>query len=40
VPNWIDTEGNAFAMVFWRFMLPEGPIETPQGTVVPIDSLG
>ena len=39
VPNWIDSEGNAFAMVFWRFMLPEGPIETPQATVVPIDSL-
>lgn len=40
VPNWIDTEGRAFAMVFWRFMLPEGPIETPQATVVPVDSLG
>ena len=40
VPNWIDTEGNAFAMVFWRFMLPEGPIETPHATVVPVDSLG
>ena len=29
-PNWIDTEGRPFAMVFWRFFLPEGPIETPQ----------
>jgi hypothetical protein len=35
VPNWIDTEGKPFAMVFWRFFLPEGPIETPVARVVP-----
>ena len=35
VPNWLDTEGRAFGMVFWRFMLPDGPIETPQAKVVP-----
>jgi hypothetical protein len=35
VPNWIDTEGRPFAMVFWRFFLPESPIETPQARVVP-----
>jgi hypothetical protein len=34
VPNWIDTEGRPFGMVFWRFFLPEGPIDTPQATVV------
>jgi hypothetical protein len=34
VPNWIDTEGRPFGLVFWRFMLPEGPIETPQARVV------
>lgn len=34
-PNWIDTEGRPFGLVFWRFMLPEGPIETPQAEVVP-----
>lgn len=39
VPNWIDTEGRAFSMVFWRFMLPEGDIETPQAKVVPISAL-
>ena len=39
VANWIDTEGKWFGLVFWRFMLPEGPIETPQASVVPIDSL-
>jgi len=34
-PNWIDTEGRAFGLVFWRYMLPEGEIETPVGEVVP-----
>jgi hypothetical protein len=40
VANWIDTEGRPFAMVFWRFFLPEGPIETPQARVVPFADLG
>jgi len=40
VPNWIDTEGRAFSMVFWRFMLPEGRIETPQARVVKLSDLG
>lgn len=35
VPNWIDTEGRPFGLVFWRFMLPEGDIETPRAEVVP-----
>ncbi len=39
VPNWIDTEGRPFGMVFWRFMLAEGPIETPRTEVVPFASL-
>ena len=39
VPNWIDTEGRAFGLVFWRFMLPEGEIETPQAEVVPFASI-
>ena len=34
-PNWVDTEGHPFGLVFWRFMLPEGEIETPQAEVVP-----
>ncbi len=34
VPNWLDSEGRAFGLVFWRFMLPEGEIETPQAEVV------
>lgn len=39
VPNWIDTEGRAFSMVFWRFMLPEGEIETPQAEVVKLSDV-
>jgi hypothetical protein len=39
VPNWIDTEGRPFGMVFWRFFLPEGSIETPRAEVVPWEDL-
>jgi hypothetical protein len=39
VPNWIDSEGRPFGLVFWRFMLPEGEIETPQARVVPFSEL-
>ena len=39
LPNWIDTEGNAFGMVFWRFFLVEGEVETPQATVVKLSDL-
>ena len=39
VPNWLDTEGRPFGMVFWRFFLPEGPIETPRAEVVPLAQL-
>jgi hypothetical protein len=34
VPNWLDTEGRPFGMIFWRFFLPDGPIETPTAEVV------
>jgi hypothetical protein len=39
VANWIDTEGRPFGMVFWRFFLPVGPIETPHARVVPFSEL-
>lgn len=39
VPNWLDTEGRPFGLVFWRFMLPEGEIETPQAKVVSLTDL-
>lgn len=34
VPNWLDTEGRPFGMVYWRFLLPESEIETPNAKVV------
>jgi hypothetical protein len=40
VPNWIDTEGRSFGMVFWRFFMPEGDIETPHATVVKLADVG
>jgi hypothetical protein len=39
VPNWLDSEGRPFGIVFWRFMLPEGTIETPNAEVVPFDQV-
>jgi hypothetical protein len=39
VPNWLDTEGRPFGMVFWRFFLPEGDIATPQAKVVKLSDL-
>jgi hypothetical protein len=39
VPNWLDTEGRPFGLVFWRYMLPEGEIEKPEAKVVPLSSL-
>ena len=39
VGNWLDTEGRPFGIVYWRFMLPEGRIETPQAEVVPLSEL-
>lgn len=34
LPNWLDTEGNAFGLVFWRFFLAEGHVETPSAEFV------
>jgi hypothetical protein len=38
-PNWIDTEGRPYGLVFWRFMLAEGAVETPRAHVVPFASV-
>ncbi|MBP6381099.1 MAG: DUF1214 domain-containing protein [Pseudomonadales bacterium] len=38
-PNWLDTEGQAFGLVFWRYFLPAGPVQTPRAEVVPFTSL-
>lgn len=34
VDNWLDTEGRPFGMVFWRYFLPESPIDTPSAEVI------
>jgi len=34
-PNWLSTEGRADGTLYWRFLLPEGDIETPRTQVVP-----
>jgi hypothetical protein len=33
-PNWLDTEGRPFGLVFWRYFLATGDIATPQAEVV------
>jgi hypothetical protein len=40
VPNWIDTEGNPFGMVFWRYFLAKSQPQTPEGQVVPYKDIG
>jgi hypothetical protein len=39
VPNWLDTEGRPFGLVFWRYLLPEGEIDTPEAKVVKLHDL-
>jgi hypothetical protein len=39
LPNWLDTEGNLFGLVFWRFFLVEGDAETPRATVVKLANI-
>ncbi len=39
VPNWIDTGGAPSGLVYWRFLLPEGEIETPRARVVALSEL-
>ena len=39
VANWIDTEGQLFGSLYWRFLLPEGDIEKPVTRLVPLSEL-
>jgi len=39
VPNWLDSEGRAFGLIFWRFMLPEGEIRTPEAELVDFETV-
>lgn len=36
VPNWLDTEGRTFGLIFWRFQLIEEDIEPLKTQLVPI----
>ena len=38
-PNWLDTEGNPFGLVFWRYFLVAGDVDTPTATVVKLADL-
>lgn len=40
LPNWLDTEGRVLGLMFWRFFLAEGEVETPAAEVVDFSSLG
>ena len=39
VPNWIDTEGNPLGLVFWRYFMVSGDVETPRAEVVKLADL-
>ena len=39
LPNWLDTEGQLFGLVFWRYFLVTGAVETPLATVVKFSEL-
>ncbi len=39
VPNWLDTEGMPFGMVFWRFFMVRGEVATPQAEVIKLADL-
>ena len=39
LPNWLNTEGNPFGLVFWRFFLASSEVETPTAEVVKLTSL-
>lgn len=38
-PNWLDTEGRPFGIVYWRFFLVEGDVEKPVAEVVKLADL-
>lgn len=39
LPNWLDTEGRAFGIIYWRFFLVDGEVETPHAEVVKLADL-
>jgi len=39
VPNWLDTEGRASGIMYWRFLLPTTAIAAPRAKVVAFDEI-
>ncbi|MAT94621.1 MAG: hypothetical protein CME59_18775 [Halioglobus sp.] len=39
LPNWLDTEGKPLGLVFWRFFMVEGEVQTPHAEVVKLAQL-
>ncbi|MDG2272345.1 MAG: DUF1214 domain-containing protein [Halioglobus sp.] len=37
-PNWLDTEGRPYGVIFWRFQLPEGDIPALETEVIALSS--
>lgn len=40
VANWLDTGGRSTGILYWRFILPHGPLTVPQTELVDLASLG
>lgn len=38
-PNWLDTQGNSFGLVFWRYLQVEGDVTAPETQVVKWEDL-
>ena len=38
-PNWLDASGRVSGIMYWRFMLPEGPIVRPTTQLVKLADL-
>jgi len=39
VANGLDAGGRTHGTLYWRFLLPEGPVETPRTELVALDAL-
>lgn len=39
LPNWVSTQGEAFGLAFWRFMMVEGEVDTPVAELVELTDL-
>ena len=40
LPNWLETQGRASGLIYWRFIFPDEPIQPLLSRVVPLASLG